>query len=113
MYADTVTRSMKGAIDETNRRRAIQLAYNKEHGIVPKTIIKGVRDIIEIGAKEEHAAKRSEKGKQNRKLTASEREKLIETLTHEMKSAASRLEFEQAAFLRDRIRKIREGKVDR
>ena len=112
MYADTVTRSMKGAIDETNRRRAIQLAYNKEHGIVPKTIIKGVRDIIEIGAKEEHAARRGEKGKPNRKLTAAEREKLIETLTREMRSAAAKLEFEQAAFLRDRIRKIREGKVD-
>lgn len=112
MYADTVTKSMQGAIAETNRRRAIQLSYNKEHGIVPKTIIKGVRDIIEIGAKEEHAAKRGEKGKQNRKLSASEREKLIETLTREMKSAASKLEFEQAAYLRDRIRKIREGKVD-
>lgn len=112
MYADTVTRSMKGAITETNRRRAIQLAYNREHGIIPKTIIKGVRDIIEIGAKEEHAARRGEKGKQRGKLTASEREKLIETLTREMKSAAAKLEFEQAAFLRDRIRKIREGKVD-
>ena len=112
MYADTVTRSMQGAIAETNRRRAIQLAYNKEHGIVPKTIIKGVRDIIEIGAKEEHAARRGEKGTKNRKLTASEREKLVETLTREMKSAAAKLEFEQAAFLRDRIRKIREGKVD-
>ena len=112
MYADTVTRSMQGAIAETNRRRAIQLAYNKKHGIVPKTIIKGVRDIIEIGAKEEHAARKGEKGKQSRKLTAAEREKLVETLTREMKSAAAKLEFEQAAYLRDRIRKIREGKVD-
>lgn len=113
MYADTVTGSMRGAILETNRRRTIQLAYNKEHGIVPKTIIKGVRDIIEIGSKEDHKSRRGEKGSTNRKLNATEREKLIETLTREMKTAASKLEFEQAAYLRDRIRKIREGKVDR
>lgn len=113
MYADTVTGSMRGAIRETERRRTIQLAYNREHGIVPKTIIKGVRDVIEIGAKEERRPHKGEKASAIRKLNASEREKLIETLTREMKTAASKLEFEQAAYLRDRIQKIREGKVDR
>ncbi len=113
MYADTVTGSMRGAILETNRRRTIQLAYNQAHGITPKTVIKGVRDVIEIGSREEHKSRRGEKGSANRKLNASEREKLIETLTREMKTAASKLEFEQAAYLRDRIKKIREGKVDR
>ena len=113
MYADTVTGSMRGAIRETERRRAIQLAYNREHGIVPKTVIKGVRDVIEIGAKEERRPHKGEKASAIRKLNASEREKLIETLTREMKTAASKLEFEQAAYLRDRIQKIRAGKVDR
>ena len=109
MYADTVTRSMRGAILETNRRREIQLNYNREHGIVPKTIIKGVRDIIEIGMHEDRKGKHGEKSA-NRKLTATEREKLIETMTREMKSAASRLEFEQAAYLRDQIKRLQEGK---
>ena len=113
MYADTVTGSMRGAILETNRRRTIQLEYNRAHGIVPKTVVKGVRDIIEIGAKDERKSRKGEKGSTNRKLTATEREKLIETLTREMKTAASKLEFEQAAYLRDRIQKIREGKLDR
>ena len=112
MYADTITGSMRGAILETNRRRTIQLAYNREHGIVPKTVIKGVRDIIEIGSKEDRKGRRGEKGSANRKLNATEREKLIETLTREMKTAASKLEFEQAAYIRDQIRKIREGKSD-
>ena len=112
MYADTITGSMRGAILETNRRRTIQLEYNREHGIVPKTVIKGVRDIIEIGSKEDRKGRRGEKGSANRKLNATEREKLIETLTREMKTAASKLEFEQAAYIRDQIRKIREGKSD-
>ena len=107
MYADTVTRSMQGAITETNRRRSIQIAYNQKHGIIPQTVKKGVRDLIEIGAKEEKK-KRGEKS--GRKLSATEREKLIATLTHEMRVAASKLEFEQAAYLRDQIKKIREGK---
>ena len=109
MYADQVTGSMHGAILETDRRRSIQLAYNREHGIVPRTIIKGVRDIIEIAGKDDQKPKRGEKG---RKLTPDEREKRIAELTREMRSAAAKLEFEQAAYLRDRIRKIREGKVD-
>ncbi len=113
MYADTVTRSMEGAIRETKRRRELQLAYNREHGITPRTVIKGVRDVIEIGSKDESKASRK-KGKEpaskDRRLNVSDREKLIESLTHEMKSAASRLEFEQAAYLRDRIKQLREGK---
>ena len=111
MYADSVTRSMQAAITETNRRREIQLAYNKENGIVPRTVIKGVRDIIEIGVKdEEKGGKKGKSANASRKLSGREREEMIETLTREMKRAASRLEFEQAAFLRDRIARLREGK---
>ncbi len=109
MYADTVTQSMQATINETERRRSIQIAYNKAHGIVPKTVTKGVRDIIEIGSKDD--SRKSRKGKDApRKLNASEREKMIAELTREMKSAAAKLEFEQAAYLRDRIKRIREGK---
>ncbi len=111
MYADNITRSMNAAILETNRRRSIQLAYNKENGIVPRTVIKGVRDIIEIGSKEERKSSKT-KSEPSRRMSASERERMIELLTKEMKSAASKLEFEQAAFLRDRIRRLREGKND-
>ena len=111
MYADTVTQSMQATINETERRRGIQIAYNKAHGIVPKTVTKGVRDIIEIGSKDDSRKSRKGKGKDApRKLNASEREKMIAELTREMKSAAAKLEFEQAAYLRDRIRRIREGK---
>ena len=116
MYADEITRSMRGAIRETERRRSLQDAYNKAHGITPRTVVKSVRDVIEIGAKEESAGggkrKRSD-AHTERRLTAAEREKLIAELTQEMKDAARRLEFEQAAFLRDEIRKLREGKIDR
>ena len=108
MYADTVTRSMERAISETNRRRKIQDDYNKANGIVPRTVIKGVRDIIDVGAKDEDQGKTS-KSKKPKKLTASEREKLIEKLTREMKDAARSLEFEKAAYLRDEIKKLREG----
>ena len=108
MYADTVTRSMEKAIFETNRRRKIQDEYNKAHGITPKTIIKGIRDVIDIGLSPEddksHRAGKTEK----KKLTAKEREKLIETMTREMKEAARRLDFERAAYLRDEIKRIRE-----
>ena len=104
MYADSVTRSMEKAIAETNRRRRIQDDYNKAHGIVPKTIVKGIRDIIDMSAKEERAEKKAKA----RKLTAKEREALIEKLTREMKDAARQLEFEKAAYLRDEIKKLRE-----
>ncbi len=108
MYADTVTGSMERAIKETNRRRAIQQKYNEEHGIIPKTIIKGIRDIIEIG-RPEHSNDGMSAGtaKSKKKLTKSEREKLIDELTKQMREASHRLEFEQAAFIRDRIKELR------
>ncbi len=105
MYADTVTGSMQRAIDETNRRRKIQSDYNKAHGIVPKTIIKDVRDVIEIGKTDKKA-----QGAADKKLSRLQRERLIEDLTKKMKEASSRLEFEQAAFLRDRIKELRNQK---
>jgi len=108
MYADNITGSMERAISETNRRRKIQDDYNKAHGIVPKTIIKGIRDIIDMGASSEDKGK-SRLDKKKKKLTASEREKLIEQYTREMKDAARSLEFEKAAYLRDEIKKLREG----
>ena len=108
MYADKVTGSMERAISETNRRRKIQDDYNKAHGIVPKTIIKGIRDIIDMGASSDDKGK-SRLDKKKKKLTASEREKLIEQYTREMKEAARSLEFEKAAYLRDEIKKLREG----
>ena len=104
MYADTVTPSMERAIRETNRRREIQIRYNVEHGIIPKTIIKEVRDIIEITAKDKKP------DKPDKKLSRAERMQLIEQLTKEMKNAARLLEFEHAAFLRDRIDKLRNMK---
>ncbi len=109
MYADNITGSMERAISETNRRRKIQDDYNKAHGIVPKTIIKGIRDIIDMGASSEDKGK-SRADKRKKKLTASEREKLIEQYTREMKEAARSLEFEKAAYLRDEIKKLRDGK---
>ena len=109
MYADSITGSMERAIGETNRRRKIQDDYNKAHGIIPKTIIKGVRDIIDMGASSEDKGKSRLEKKAKKKLTASEREKLIEQYTREMKEAARSLEFEKAAYLRDEIKKLREG----
>ncbi len=102
MYADTVTGSMRGAIDETNRRRAIQMAYNEAHGITPESIKKKVADVIEIGKK---APKPTDK-----KLSRLERERVIEQLSAEMREAARTLEFEKAAFLRDQIRELKNQK---
>lgn len=108
MYADTVTGSMERAIAETNRRRRIQSEYNAQHGIVPKTIVKSVRDLIDIGShSDESTAKRK---KPWAKLTKRERDDMIARLTKEMKDAAHHLEFEKAAFLRDKIAELREGK---
>jgi excinuclease ABC subunit B len=107
MYADKITGSMERAIGETNRRRSIQMQYNAEHGIIPKTIRKDIRDVIEIG-KPVEAGKSAKK--QAKKMTKTEREKLIASLTVEMKNASRRLEFEHAAFLRDRIKELREEK---
>ena len=104
MYADEITPSMRAAIDETERRRSIQDAYNKEHGIVPKTIIKGVREILEISQTAEEDTLRAHK---KRKLTEQERAAEIAKLEKEMKEASKMLEFEYAAVLRDRIIELR------
>ncbi|MBP3761028.1 MAG: excinuclease ABC subunit UvrB [Ruminococcus sp.] len=101
MYADSVTGSMERAIMETNRRRELQMNYNKEHGIVPKTIIKGVHDVLEITSKEKVKQKT-----ENKKLSAKEKQELIAKLTAEMKNAAKMLEFEHAAYLRDKIKEL-------
>ncbi len=106
MYADHITDSMRVAIDETNRRRSIQSAYNEQNGIIPKTIVKGVRDVIEISSKVE-----TEPGKL-KFMSRREREALIEKLTKEMKAAAKLLEFEHAAYLRDKIEEIRAQKEE-
>ncbi len=102
MYADSVTPSMEHAIFETERRRKIQSDYNKAHGITPKTIIKDVRDVIEITPKQD-----SEKN--IRQMSREQREALIKRLTVEMKQAAKLLEFEHAAEIRDRIETLRKG----
>ena len=102
MYADKMTPAMRAAIDETNRRRGIQDAYNKAHGIVPKTIIKEVRDLLEITQSDSEAV-----GKHGVKLTRAEREREIARLEKEMKAAAKMMEYEYAAVLRDRIIELR------
>ena len=103
MYADSVTNSMERAITETERRRSIQQKYNEENGITPKTIIKNVHEIIEIGTK-------PKTDKAISKMSRMEREAEIKRLTYEMKQAAKILEFEHAAMLRDKIEKLRRGK---
>ncbi|MEK5485220.1 excinuclease ABC subunit UvrB [Lysinibacillus sp. FSL M8-0355] len=103
MYADHVTDSMKKAIDETQRRRALQMAYNEEHGITPQTIIKKIPDVIratQVAEEEESYVTKATKGK---KLTKAEREQLLASLEVEMKEAAKALDFERAAELRDTI----------
>ena len=101
MYADHVTPSMERAISETARRRAIQTQYNVDHGITPHSIIKDVRDIIEISSKEDTQDRKSFK-----KLTRLEKDMIIQKLGREMKEAAKLLEFEQAAYLRDKIKEL-------
>ena len=103
MYADSVTDSMQKTLVETNRRRALQQAYNEAHGIVPKTIVKKVSEILEISTHSESEFKNA------KKLTRAQKQQLIESLTKEMKAAARLLEFEHAAYLRDKIKKLREG----
>ena len=101
MYADSVTDSMHQTIVETNRRREIQQKYNEEHGIVPKTIVKKVSEILEISTHSDSEFKNV------KKLSKAQRQQLIESLTKEMKAAARLLEFEHAAYLRDKIKKLR------
>lgn len=103
MYADSVTPSMERAITETFRRRDIQMKYNEENGITPQTIVKDVRDIIEITSKVETE---SSGGK---RLTKAERVALIDKMTRAMKAAARILDFEQAAYYRDEIEKLQKG----
>ena len=109
MYADSVTPSMEAALRETDRRRQIQAAYNEAHGIVPQTIRKDVRDVLEISA---GAGKNGKGGKSAAgvRLTRAEREELIRQLTKEMKNASRLLEFEHAAILRDRIKELQQMK---
>ena len=104
-YADVITRSIKATLDETNRRRKIQMEYNKEHGITPKTIIKEVRDLIEIGLPSTRDDKLDTKKK--KALKPEEKEKLAAELTKQMKDAAKHLDFERAAYLRDQIASLR------
>ena len=104
MYADEITPSMRAAIDETERRRTIQDNFNKAHGIVPKTIIKGVREVLEISKTAEEDTIR---GRKKRKLSQQEREAEIAKLEKEMREASKMLEFEYAAVLRDRIIELR------
>ena len=102
LYADTITPSMRAAMDETARRRAIQDAYNKQHGIVPKTIVKSVRDLIEISKPTQDV-----KGKDGVKMTKAEKEREIARLEKAMREAAKMMEFEYAAVLRDQIIELR------
>ena len=102
MYADNITPSMRSAIDETARRREIQNAYNEAHGIVPRTVIKSVRDLIEISAP---TAER--KGRSGVKMTKAEKEKEIARLEKQMREAAKMMEYEYAALLRDQIIELR------
>lgn len=104
MYADSVTPSMEKALRETERRRSIQMKYNSEHGITPKTIVKKVSDILEISTHE------NDDKKIKKKLTKTQKQQLITQLTKEMKAAAKLLEFEHAAYLRDKIKKLEENK---
>ena len=102
MYADEVTDSMKRAISETNRRRKLQMDYNKTHGIVPKTIVKGIRDVIEATKAAEEKAEYLIHADNQQDI-----EEIIAKLTEEMKQAAADLQFEKAAELRDRINKLK------
>jgi excinuclease ABC subunit B len=106
MYADSVTPSMERALRETERRRGIQQAYNEAHGITPQTIIKDVREVLDISGKE----KRETADKAFRRLNAAQRHQLIDELTREMRAAAALLEFERAAELRDKIEELKKVK---
>lgn len=101
MYADSVTPSMERALSETERRRAIQQAYNEAHGITPKSVVKEVRDVLEITSRQDYNTMLDGK-----RLSRRERMALIARLEKEMKAAAKIMEFEHAAYLRDRIKEL-------
>lgn len=103
MYADTITKSMAYAMKETERRRKIQTEYNEKHGIIPQTVKKEVRSVIEITSRDESAKTE----KKNKKMTKADKETMIAKLTAEMKAAAAALDFEHAAHLRDTIAKLK------
>lgn len=106
MYADSITDSMRAAIDETNRRREIQQRYNEEHGITPQTIKKAVRDLIAIS--KAASASEEEFRKDPESMDARELEKLAKELTKKMRQAAAELNFEEAAKLRDRMKEVKQ-----
>ncbi len=103
MYAEKITKAMQTAIDETNRRRGIQEAYNRENGIEPKSVQKTVRDLIQIGVKDKKGKKEAPK-----KMSPKQKAALIEQLNTEMREAAAALDFEKAAIIRDRINALKE-----
>src|SRR5215216_3806440 len=108
MYADKLTEAIKGALDETNRRRAVQLAYNEEHGITPESIQKGVSDIAEFLSLEAPTVPKRRRGKQQVEgMSSAELQRLVVTLEEEMFAAAEELRFEYAAKLRDEIKELR------
>ena len=115
MYADSVTGSMERAITETNRRRKIQQEYNDAHGITPQTIIKSVREMIDLKDKSKEelsksatkAKKLEDKIENASQLGKKDKDKLISDLTAEMQKAAKHLDFERAAYLRDKIKRLR------
>jgi excinuclease ABC subunit B len=102
MYADRITGSMRAAIDETERRRKIQMEYNEKNGITPESIKKQVADVIERGKRADPV--------REKKMSALERAREIEKLTAEMREAARTLEFEKAAYIRDRIKELKNSK---
>ena len=115
MYADVVTGSMQRAISETNRRRKIQKEYNEAHNITPQSIIKSVRDMIDLKDREKEELSRSaqkakkleDKLENAAQLSTKDKSKLIEDLTAEMQKAAKQLDFERAAYLRDKVKRLR------
>ena len=108
MYADKHTEAIRGALDETDRRRSAQLAYNEEHGITPRSISKGVSDIAEFLALDApHVPRRTRRGQKVEGMDRGELERLVVTLEEEMYTAAEELRFEYAAKLRDEIKDLR------
>ena len=107
MYADTVTDSMRMAIEETKRRREIQMKYNEENGITPQTIKKAVRDLISISKKVDTSELQIEKDPES--MSKEELEKLIGSITKKMKKAAAELNFELAAELRDKLIELKKA----